>query len=371
MPHPSYHTHHATPTMPHPPHHTHHTTLATPPLASILMNIISHVFLFFSVLGLDIQDEMGRHEVGFQGDIVKIPVNEDGAHLYYACVCMLCHSLTLPSPLPSPPPPPSPLPLLPSPSPLSFPPPPKAGCRMEAQFFIKKMPGNFHLSTHSSRTQPEQVDMRHIIHRLEFGEDSLAGLHLKGSFNPLRDIDKTEMPGQREEDGLGGRRRMLAQFTYCSPPLPSPLLPSPPLPSPPCPSPPLPPLPSPLLPSPPLPSLPLPADHTHDYYMKIVPTSYLPYRGTKRSGYQYTYAYKVGQGGCRWVCLVTRPSYTYHTPLQSLTSWGHHRTLPGAHQYTVTCHLLHMHTHCWAAFTARQSLSVCLSVCLHSHLVQI
>ena len=66
---------------------------------------------------------------------------------------------------------------------------------MEAQFFIKKVPGNFHLSTHSSREQPLQVNMRHVIHRLEFGEDSLAGSHLKGSFDPLRDIDQTEVPG--------------------------------------------------------------------------------------------------------------------------------------------------------------------------------
>ena len=49
--------------------------------------------------------------------------------------------------------------------------------------------------------------MRHIIHRLEFGEDSLAGTHLKGSFDPLRDIDKTQVPGTG-----GGRVRLLVCF---------------------------------------------------------------------------------------------------------------------------------------------------------------
>lgn len=101
----------------------------------------------------------------------------------------------------------------------SPPPPPEDGCRMEAQFFIKKVPGNFHLSTHSSRVQPEQVDMRHIIHRLEFGEDSLAGSHLKGSFDPLRDIDKTEVPCMKVWRGVGwGGDCMHASHAAPSPP---------------------------------------------------------------------------------------------------------------------------------------------------------
>jgi len=33
---------------------------------------------------------------------------------------------------------------------------------------------------------------------------------------------------------------------------------------------------------------------SHDYYMKLVPTIYQPVSGDKLSGYQYTYAYKVG-----------------------------------------------------------------------------
>lgn len=150
------------------------------------------LFVVCAVLGLDIQDEMGRHEVGFEGDIVKFPVNENGMHT---------HTATLRG------------------GHLPPPPSPEDGCRMEAQFFIKKVPGNFHLSTHSSRVQPEQVDMRHIIHRLEFGEDSLAGSHLKGSFDPLRDIDKTEVPCMKVWRGVGwGGDCMHASHAAPSPP---------------------------------------------------------------------------------------------------------------------------------------------------------
>jgi hypothetical protein len=143
-------------------------------------------------IGLDIQDDMGRHEVGFQGDIAKIPVNDD------------------------------------------------SGCRMEAKFSIKKVPGNFHVSTHSSRMQPQTVDMAHYVHHLEFGEARLSLTHLQGSFNPLKDIDKTDKSDE----------------------------------------------------------------HSHDYYMKIVPTTYSQYRGSTLNAYQYTYAYK------------------------HFTSWGHHRSVP-------------------------------------------
>ena len=37
------------------------------------------------------------------------------------------------------------------------------------------MPGNFHVSTHSSHEQPEAPDMTHIIHKLRFGMDLEAG----------------------------------------------------------------------------------------------------------------------------------------------------------------------------------------------------
>lgn len=36
---------------------------------------------------------------------------------------------------------------------------------------IFKVPGNFHLSTHSSRIQPTDPDMTHTVHELIFGDN--------------------------------------------------------------------------------------------------------------------------------------------------------------------------------------------------------
>ncbi|KAF5913186.1 hypothetical protein HPG69_016801 [Diceros bicornis minor] len=78
--------------------------------------------LHCELVGLDIQDEMGRHEVGHIDNSMKIPLNNG------------------------------------------------AGCRFEGQFSINKVPGNFHVSTHSATAQPQNPDMTHVIHKLSFGD---------------------------------------------------------------------------------------------------------------------------------------------------------------------------------------------------------
>ncbi|KAK7496259.1 hypothetical protein BaRGS_00012424 [Batillaria attramentaria] len=93
-------------------------------------------------LGLDIQDDMGRHEVGFKDNTVKVPTGDNG-------------------------------------------------CRFESHFLINKVPGNFHVSTHSARQQPESPDMSHIVHKVRFGMELGADKEVKGSFNPLESVDKT------------------------------------------------------------------------------------------------------------------------------------------------------------------------------------
>ncbi|GMT06300.1 hypothetical protein PENTCL1PPCAC_28474, partial [Pristionchus entomophagus] len=92
-------------------------------------------------VGVDIQDENGRHEVGFVGKTEKIPIDHG------------------------------------------------VGCRFESSFEINKVPGNFHLSTHSAQSQPDTPDMRHVIHSIKFGDKILN--ELKGSFNPLANKDTT------------------------------------------------------------------------------------------------------------------------------------------------------------------------------------
>jgi len=78
-------------------------------------------FVFIDV-GIDIQDDLGRHEVGFIDNTLKTPENNG------------------------------------------------VGCRINASFKINRVPGNFHVSTHSAASQPANGDMKHIIHELTFGD---------------------------------------------------------------------------------------------------------------------------------------------------------------------------------------------------------
>ncbi|KAK4311187.1 hypothetical protein Pmani_017306 [Petrolisthes manimaculis] len=86
-------------------------------------------------VGLDIQDDLGRHEVGFVENTVKNPIGEEG-------------------------------------------------CVFEANFLVNKVPGNFHVSTHSADKQPENIDFAHIIHEVRFGS-KIDNPAVPGTFNPL------------------------------------------------------------------------------------------------------------------------------------------------------------------------------------------
>ncbi|KAL0608410.1 Endoplasmic reticulum-Golgi intermediate compartment protein 1 [Plecturocebus cupreus] len=131
--------------------------------------------LHCELVGLDIQDEMGRHEVGHIDNSMKIPLGNG------------------------------------------------AGCRFEGQFSINKpsmcwhesatcdgfgverewvpesqprgaqqewqVPGNFHVSTHSATAQPQNPDMTHVIHKLSFG-DTLQVQNVHGAFNALGGADR-------------------------------------------------------------------------------------------------------------------------------------------------------------------------------------
>ena len=84
------------------------------------------------------------------------------------------------------------------------------------RFEIKKLPGNFHLSTHSVDVQPDEYDFGHIIHevgivhqdkwlkfwslhcmlllQVSFGSKikKISGKMSKSSFNPLRSRERTD-----------------------------------------------------------------------------------------------------------------------------------------------------------------------------------
>ncbi|XP_022669576.1 endoplasmic reticulum-Golgi intermediate compartment protein 1-like isoform X4 [Varroa jacobsoni] len=105
------------------------------------------------VVGLDIQDENGRHEVGHIADTTKTELHNG------------------------------------------------KGCNFVAKFIINKVPGNFHVSTHAVRVQPDDIDMSHEIHALRFG-DHLQEIEpsIKGSFNSLANHDRTKSSGKESHD---------------------------------------------------------------------------------------------------------------------------------------------------------------------------
>jgi len=92
-------------------------------------------------LGLDIQDDMGRHEVGFIEDTNKIDIEYGN------------------------------------------------GCRLRAAFQVNRVPGNFHISTHGSQEQPVDGNMAHEIHELIIGDhvEHLRSLP-DSSFTPLNHV---------------------------------------------------------------------------------------------------------------------------------------------------------------------------------------
>ncbi|XP_078484952.1 endoplasmic reticulum-Golgi intermediate compartment protein 1 [Ciona intestinalis] len=142
--------------------------------------IISMPKMKCEYLGMDIQDSMGRHEVGMVDNSEKVPTHDGN------------------------------------------------GCLFTSRFQINKVPGNFHVSTHSARSQPDNPDMTHEIKELRIGDNMVIPGVKSQSFNALE-----------------------GKTTFDKHPLSS-----------------------------------------HDYIMKIVPTVYESIDGNLRYLYQYTNAYK-------------------------------------------------------------------------------
>ncbi|XP_076054131.1 endoplasmic reticulum-Golgi intermediate compartment protein 1-like [Oratosquilla oratoria] len=126
-------------------------------------------------VGLDIQDDLGRHEVGFVENTVKAPVGDDG-------------------------------------------------CLFEANFLVNKVPGNFHVSTHSADVQPDKIDFAHIIHEVRFGS-KITNSNVPGTYNPLKERTKTDGNGLESHDyvmkvvptiyeDLQGNQVISYQYTY-------------------------------------------------------------------------------------------------------------------------------------------------------------
>jgi len=175
-------------------------------------------------LGIDIQDDQGRHEVGFVENTIKTPLGDDG-------------------------------------------------CLFEAKFHINKVPGNFHLSTHSVDVQPDNYDFAHEIHEVSFGSKirKISSKNIRSSFNPLKDRSRT--------DGN--------------------------------------------------------ALESHEYIMRIVPTTYEEVGGGRLTAYQYTFAYRshisFGHGG------RVIPALWFRFDLNPITVRYHEERPPLYHFLTTIC----------------------------------
>jgi hypothetical protein len=98
-------------------------------------------------IGIDIQDDLGRHEVGNFERMTKFPLDGD------------------------------------------------KGCRIKTTFSINKVPGNFHVSTHAKGTEGSTPNFKHVIHSLLFGDAVLSNISktygiVQTSFEPLNGFDQ-------------------------------------------------------------------------------------------------------------------------------------------------------------------------------------
>lgn len=147
------------------------------------------------------------------------------------------------------------------------------GCLFEAKFHINKIPGNFHLSTHSVDVQPDSYDFAHEINEISFGSKirKISSKNIRSSFNPLKDRSKVD--GNSLE--------------------------------------------------------------SHEYVMRVVPTTYEDIGGTKLVAYQYTYAYRshisFGHGG------RVIPALWFKYDLNPITVRYHETRPPLYHFLTTVC----------------------------------
>jgi len=131
-------------------------------------------------VGLDIQDDQGRHEVGMVENTEKKDIMGG------------------------------------------------QGCLFMANFQINKVPGNFHVSTHSAARQPPSPDFAHVVHELRFGAPLPAaarGALAAASFSPLSGREVLDSPATASHDyimkivpsvyvDLGGSKVVSYQYTY-------------------------------------------------------------------------------------------------------------------------------------------------------------
>jgi hypothetical protein len=162
-----------------------------------------------AIVGVDIQDAMGRHEVGLESLLRKRRYSADGQQL--AMHDHEAHNGDLQK---------------------QFDEQRGESCNVHGHLRLGKIPGNFHLSTHSVHSRvaipEENINFSHTIEHLNMGEHLGETFDIPGAFTPLN-----------------GRHVETADLHVA-----------------------------------------------FEYHLRIVPTIYITIDGEKRTSYQFTFAYK-------------------------------------------------------------------------------
>lgn len=160
------------------------------------MDIILHRFPC-SILSLDIQDVMGSHTVNVHGTLTKNKLDKNGLvigqEIYHKAKLTESHEVTHGNDEEMPD-----INLV------------KAeinnheGCQLFGQFYVNKVPGNFHLSAHAYAPIVQQLasegffkfDLSHTINHLSFGDDrhfkQIMKTFNEGVLFPLDSVSKRE-----------------------------------------------------------------------------------------------------------------------------------------------------------------------------------
>eukprot|EP00744_Colponema_vietnamica_P005440 GILI01007973.1.p1 GENE.GILI01007973.1~~GILI01007973.1.p1 ORF type:complete len:356 (+),score=101.40 GILI01007973.1:82-1068(+) len=172
-----------------------------------------------SIVGLDAQDIMGSHEVDVSGSMVKRRLTPSGSVIGEENALGGSHSEVdldrVRKEVED-----------------------KEGCQMVGYIFVNKVPGNFHISTHSQShilnrvfSSLESVDVSHSVNHISFGDDhdlkKIKKTFDQGVLNPLDGVQKLRPPQVR-------------------------------------------------------------APVTYEYYVKVVPTTYVPLSGNELYVHQFT-----------------------------------------------------------------------------------
>ncbi|XXQ31370.1 Endoplasmic reticulum vesicle transporter C-terminal domain-containing protein [Plasmodiophora brassicae] len=163
---------------------------------TINMDITMHA-LPCSIVSVDAQDIMGSHQLDVGGGLIKTRLDSNGNPKGSPGESFSSLGLTLESARQY----------------------KGEGCRVHGSLFVKKVPGNFHVSAHAHYELAElyfdskhPMNCSHHIHHLSYGEQPVDTSDIRhvSAFNPLDGVSKVIEP----ESGAGGGHDHTISFEY-------------------------------------------------------------------------------------------------------------------------------------------------------------